>query len=127
MTQPPDLHPMSCERRNRCLGADATVTYKDEQLKTAGLQLQRAEERINDLEKQLHLRTVSAEVDREKAVVKMLQLADVAQRKTIDNLSGETYELRRIMRDSKHFDMADVQSIVGDSLAKYRLAIEEDR
>lgn len=105
----------------------ATVTYKEDQLKQAGLELQRAEERINDLEKQLHMRTVSAEIDREKAIVKRLQLADVAQRKTIDNLSGETYELRRIMRDSKHFDMAEIQGVVSDSLAKYRLAIEEDR
>lgn len=126
MTEPADL-PLSCEHRNRCLGTAATVKYRDDQLVQSGLELQRAEERINDLEKQLNMRTASADVAREHAVVKRLQLADVAQRKTIDNLSGETYELRRIMRDSKHFDMADVQGDVSNSLAKYRLAIEEDR
>lgn len=125
MTESTDL-PLSCGHRNICLGSFNTVKFKDDLLVEAGKDLRRAEERINELKAQLLLRTVSAEITRGKETIKALQKTDVAQRRTIDNLSGETYELRNILRDSKH-DMADVQLRVSDSLAKYRLAVEADR
>lgn len=125
MTESTDL-PLSCGHRNICLGSFNTVKFKDDLLVEAGKDLRRAEERINELEAQLLLRTVSAEITRGKETIKALQKTDVAQRRTIDNLSGETYELRNILRDSKH-DMADVQLQVSESLAKYRLAVEADR
>lgn len=125
MTESTDL-PLSCGHRNICLGSFNTVKFKDDLLVEAGKDLRRAEERINELKAQLLLRTVSAEITRGKETIKALQKTDVAQRRTIDNLSGETYELRNILRDSKH-DMADVQLQVSESLAKYRLAVEADR
>lgn len=125
MTESADL-PLSCEHRNICLGSFNTVKFKDDLLVNAGRDLRQAEERINELEKQLLLRTASAEISRERDLVKALQAADVSQRRTIDNLSGEAYELRNILR-AKGFDMTEVSNAVGESLEKYRLAIEADR
>jgi hypothetical protein len=104
-----------------------THKNKDDQLAELRGTVTRVEERCAELERDLLIRTQSAELGRARDVIKALQTADVAQRKTIDNLAGETYELRRIMRESKAFDMSEVQGTVSESLHRYRLAVEEDR
>lgn len=117
--------PMSCANRNNCHASFMKTKYRDDELGDARRTLAKADERIVALEEDLLVRTRSAELSRAGAAIKALQAADVAQRKTIDNLAGETYELRNILR-AKGFDMAEVQAQVSESLAKYRLAIAAD-
>lgn len=118
--------PLACDVRNQCISAFSKNRADADDIARLQKALATADVRIAELERSLILRTESADVAREQAVVKTLQKIDVGQRKTIDNLAGETYELRNIMR-SKGLDMAEVQTRVTESLAKYRLAIEEDR
>lgn len=119
--------PLSCAHRATCHGAFSSLKHKDDMLVDLRTKMEQANERARELDSQLLIRTQSAELSRAKATIKALQAADVAQRKTIDNLSGEAYELRRIMRESKTFDMAEIQDKVSGELHKYRLAVEEDR
>lgn len=118
--------PMLCATRTECVSAFSKNRLAAEEIAALQKALAVADERIAELERSLVLRTESSDVAREHAVVKALQRVDVAQRKTIDNLAGETYELRNIMR-AKGLDMGEVQTKVTESLAKYRLAVEEDR